>query len=84
MTAPGIECRSVADHGILAHVSERIDRHVRADPGRRGDARLRMDAGPARLLLADQMGADGEKRGHRVVDFDDSQTRRSTSGSTDG
>ena len=35
----GMHRRSVADNGAFAHVGERINRHIRADLGRRGDTR---------------------------------------------
>ena len=35
-----------------------------------------MNPGPARLRFADQMGADGQERRHRVVDFDHGQALR--------
>ena len=49
MTAPGCRVRAIADHGVLADIGERIDRHVLTDPGRRRDAGLGMNARPARL-----------------------------------
>ena len=39
-----------------------------------------MDAGPARLRLAAEVGADGEERRDRVVDLDHRQARSSTGG----
>ena len=73
MTAPGCKRRSVADDGAVAHVRERVDRHVDADLGRGCNTGLGMNTGPARLMFADQMRANGQKGGHRVVDLDDGQ-----------
>ena len=69
----GVERRAVADDGLVADVGERIDGDVLADRGGRGDPGLGMHARPARLLLAREVGADGEERRDRVVDLDDRQ-----------
>ncbi len=66
---------SITDRRAVADIREWIDRHVLADPTGRGDARLRVDAGPAWGGIAVQMCADGQKGRHRIVHFDDSQAR---------
>ena len=71
----GMQRRSIADDRSVTHVGEGVDRYAGTDQGGRGNPGLGMDARPARFGLADQMGTDGQKRGHRVIDFDDGEAR---------
>ncbi len=65
--------RPVADRGAVAHIGEGVDRDIHANLGRRCHTGLGMNAGPSRLLLADQVSAHGQKSRHGVINFDDGQ-----------
>ena len=68
-----VQRRSIAHNRAIAHIGERIDRHVLTDLRRRGDPGLGMNPGPSRRDPAVQVGAHRQERRHRVIDFDDGQ-----------
>ena len=65
-----VERRAVADLDVLADRDEGVDGDILAEHGRIRHGGHLVDAGPARLAGADEVGPDREERGDRVVDLD--------------